>query len=82
MKVNITDINATVTRAETILVEKYGLTPAEAHEKILTNGEVDLARCVEYIMFDVLGSIPGILTPYLYVYEIEIQLAHPEPLQF
>lgn len=85
MKVNITDINATVARAESILVEKHGLTAEEAHQKILTNGQVDLARCVEFILLDTLGSIPGILTDYFYVYEIQIRLQHPlpaEPLRF
>lgn len=74
MFVNVIDINATVAAAELILTTKYGLTAEEAHEKILSGGEIDLARCIEYIMHNALNSI---LTPSLEVTEVIIEQSHP-----
>ncbi len=80
MSVRVVDPQKAAADAEFILSTKYGLTLEEAHEKILTNGEIDLARCVEYILHDALNTIPPTLTSSLDVTVVTIALRHPEPL--
>lgn len=78
MEVKVVDQAAAASLAESILVTKGGLTPEEASAKIRVNGQIDLARCVEFILLDSLAGIPSTLTASLDVTNVTIELQHPE----
>lgn len=77
LRVQVTDAERARDRAVQILTTKHGLTEAEALAKITSEGKVDLARCVEYIMLDALATLSPQQTESLALTDIVIRLEHP-----
>lgn len=72
------DPAAALALAESILTTKHGLTAQEARAKLTTNGQLDLARVLEYVLLD---QLPGAaLTGILDVTSVTVELQHPEPV--
>jgi hypothetical protein len=70
----VPDIPKLEAKAIDILRTKYGLTLAEAREKVRIDGKTDVARCLEYVVINALNGITQAT-----VVGISIQQEHPQP---